>query len=201
MNREVPQLWIIRPDGRGARKLVERGMWAAWGEDGRWLYYTPNVDGEQSTIEKVPVTGGPPVVVRGDHNSNAPAVGRGVLYFAAFVAPEFGSIDWEIRRASPEDGPSEFVGRVDGNRVPFSPLYIHPALSRDGQWLAQALADGATSNLWVLSTADGSWRQVTDFGDQPTMIVRQVSWSPDGQYLYAAISKSNGDIVMLDGLV
>ncbi len=76
-----------------------------------------------------------------------------------------------------------------------------PALSRDGQWLAQALADGVTSNLWVLSTADGSWRQVTDFGDQPTLIVRQVSWSPDGQYLYAAVSKSNGDIVMLDGLV
>ena len=85
--------------------------------------------------------------------------------------------------------------------MPFSPQYLYLALSADGQWLAQALADGVTSNLWVLSTADGSWRQVTDFGDQPTLIVRQVSWSPDGQYLYAAISKSNGDIVMLDGLV
>ena len=66
----------------------------------------------------LPVTGGPPVVVRGDHNSNAPAVGHGVLYFAAYAAPEFGSMDWEIRRASPEDGPSEFIARVDGNRVP-----------------------------------------------------------------------------------
>ena len=84
VNREFPQLWIIRPDGRGARKLVERGMWATWGEDGRWLYYTPNVDAEQYTIEKVPVTGGPPVVVRGDHNSTAPTVGRGVLYFVAY---------------------------------------------------------------------------------------------------------------------
>jgi Tol biopolymer transport system component len=93
------------------------------------------------------------------------------------------------------------VARIEASRVPGSFLYIQPALSKDGRWLAQALADGATSNLWVLSTTDGSWRQVTDFGDQPTLIVRQVSWSPDGRYLYAAISRSNGDIVMLDGLV
>jgi Tol biopolymer transport system component len=201
VNRQLPQLWIVRPDGRGAHKLVEPGFWSTWSEDGQWVYYSPNVDGEGCTIEKVPVTGGPPVLVRGDHNSNAPTAGRGVLYFVAYAAPELGSMDWEIRRASPEDGPAECLTRVDGHRVPFSPLYLHPALSRDGQWLAQALADGATSNLWVLSTADGSWRQVTDFGDQPTLIVRQVSWSPDGEFLYAAISKSNGDIVMLDGLV
>ena len=200
VNRQLPQLWIVRPDGRGARKLVERGFWHAWGEDGQWLYYNPSVNDEESTIEKVPITGGPPVVVRGVH-SNMPAVGRGVLYFVAYAAPESGRIDCEIKKASPEDGPSELLARVDGNRVPFSPRYVHPALSSDGQFLAQALTDGATSNLWVLSTADGSWRQVTDFGDQPTLIVRQVSWSPDGQYLYAAISRSNGDIVMLDGLV
>jgi Tol biopolymer transport system component len=74
-------------------------------------------------------------------------------------------------------------------------------LSHDGEWLAFGLADGATTNLWLLSTRDGSWRQVTDFGEQPTVIARQISWSPDGRYLYAAISKFNGDIVMLDGLV
>jgi eukaryotic-like serine/threonine-protein kinase len=200
VNREYPQLWTLRPDGRGARKLVDRGMWASWSYDGRWLYYSPNVDGEHYTIEKVPVTGGPPVLVRGDRNSNAPTVGRDALYFVAFAA-EYGSRDWELRRASPEDGDSEVIGRVAGNRIPGSPLYIHPALSQDGQWLAHGLTDGATSNLWVLSTADGSWRQLTDFGEQPTLIVRQVSWSPDGQYLYAAVSKNNGDIVMLEGLV
>jgi Tol biopolymer transport system component len=74
-------------------------------------------------------------------------------------------------------------------------------LSPDGEWLAFGLVDGATTNLWLLSTRDRSWRQVTDFGEQPTVIARQISWSPDGRYLYAAISKFNGDIVMLDGLV
>jgi Tol biopolymer transport system component len=112
VNRDLPQLWVIRPDGRGARKLLERGMWAAWGDDGKWLYYTPNVNAERYTIEKVSLTGGTPVLVRGEDNSTAPTVGQGVLYFAALGAPEFGSLDWEIRRASPEDGPSELVGRI-----------------------------------------------------------------------------------------
>jgi serine/threonine protein kinase len=201
VHREIPQLWTIRPDGRGARKIVDRGLWPTWSGDGRWLYYSPSVNGEQSTIEKVPVTGGPPIVVRDDGNSNMPAVGRDVLYFGSAVAPEFGSWDWEIRRASPEDGAPELVGRVSGSRVPFSPLYMHPALSNDGHWLALGLADGVTSNLWVLSTADRSWRQVTDFGERPTLITRQIAWSPDGQHLYAAISRFNGDVVMLDGLV
>jgi Tol biopolymer transport system component len=201
VHRKAPQLWIVRSDGRGARKLVDRGFWPAWSEDGQWLYYTPNVDGEQYCVEKIPVGGGSPVVVRGDGNSNAPAVGRGGLYFASLVAPAFGSWDWEIRRASPEDGPSALVGRVAGFRLAVSPLYIHHALSKDEQWLALGLTDGATSNLWTLSTSDGSWRQVTDFGGQPTTIARQVSWSPDGQFLYAAIAKNNADVVMLDGLV
>jgi eukaryotic-like serine/threonine-protein kinase len=201
VNRQYPQLWTVRPDGRGARMLVERGMWANWSYDGRWLYYSPNVDGEQYTVEKVPVAGGPPVLVREDRNSTAPTAGRDALYFAASVAPEFGTWDWEIRRAAPEDGASEVVGRIAGGRIPFSPLYLNLSLSKDGQWIALALADGATSNLWMLSTTDGSWRQLTDFGEHPTLIVRQVAWSPDGQHLYAAICKYNGDVVMLDGLV
>jgi WD40 repeat protein len=200
VNCDLPQLWVIRPDGRG-RKLVERGLWPAWGDHGKWLYYTPNVNAERYTIEKVPLGGGTPVLVRGENNSTAPTVGRGVLYFTALVAPESGSLDWEIRRASPEDGPSELVGRIAGNRLPFWSLYIDLSLSKDGRWLAQGLSDGATTNLWVLSTEDGSWRQVTDFGDQPTLIVRQVSWSPDGNYIYAVVSKNNADIVILDGLV
>jgi eukaryotic-like serine/threonine-protein kinase len=88
---EHPQLWVIRPDGRGARKLVERGVFACWSPDGQWLYYTPNIEGENYCIEKVPAAGGTPIVVKDDRNSNAPIVGRDVLYFGSFAAPDFGS--------------------------------------------------------------------------------------------------------------
>jgi hypothetical protein len=41
---------------------------------------------------------------------------------------------------------------------------------------------------------------VTDFRE-PTYILRQVSWSPDGQFIYASVSKNNGDVVIYDGLI
>jgi hypothetical protein len=79
--------------------------------------------------------------------------------------------------------------------------YIHFTLSPSGDALAMGLADGVTTNIWTLGTSDGAWRQVTDFGDEPTIIARQVSWAPDGRHLYAAVSRNNGDVVMFDGLV
>ena len=198
---EQTQLWLIRPDGRGAHARVERVMAATWSPDGQWLYYTPDVAPESYCIEKVPVKGGPSVVVRDDNNSYAPAVGQDVLYFTAGVTLRLGSWDWEIRRAAPENGPSTLLGRIAGVRIPVSPLYIHFALSPDGQLLGLGLAEGAATNIWTLGTADGVWRQITDFGDEPTVIARQVSWSPDGRHIYAAVSRNKGDVVMLDGLI
>jgi eukaryotic-like serine/threonine-protein kinase len=198
---EEPRLWLVRPDGRHAHKLVDRGTAAAWSPDGRWLYYVPEVAADIHCVEKISIDGGTPMVVRGDQNSHAPTVGHDVLYFAAGVTLRLGSWDWEIRRASPESGPSTLLGRVAGARFPVSPLHIHFALSPDGDSLAMGLADGVRTNIWTLGTSDGTWRQITDFGEEPTVIARQVSWSPDGQHLFAAVSKNHGDIVMLDGLV
>jgi Dipeptidyl peptidase IV (DPP IV) N-terminal region/WD40-like Beta Propeller Repeat len=199
--REQAQLWLIRPDGRGARMFVDRGVSASWSPDGRWLYYTPDVDAETYCVEKIPTAGGQPVVVRDDRNSFAPTVGRDVLYFAAGVTLRLGCWDWEIRQASPEDGPSVLLGRVAGARFPVSPLYVHFALSPDGGALVMGLAEGVTTNVWTMSTTDGAWRQITDFADEPTIIARQLSWSPDGRHVYAAVSRPHADIVMLDGLV
>jgi len=60
------------------------------------------------------------------------------------------------------------------------------------------LKDGATTNLWTISTDDGLFHQVTDFG-RPTMIGRQVSWAPDGQSIYAALAELDANIVVLSG--
>jgi hypothetical protein len=33
------------------------------------------------------------------------------------------------------------------------------------------------------------------------VIVRRVSWSPDGKYIYAAIADTDADVVLLNGLL
>lgn len=152
-------------------------------------------------IEKVPAGGGMPVLVRNEDNAFAPVVGDSTLYYAVRLRPDLGNWDWEIRRASPEDGPSKVLTHVNGARLPVSSLFVHGNLSRDGRWLALPMADGATSNLWVLPTEGGPMRPLTDFGERPTVIARQVSWSPDGKYLYAAVAETDTDIILLDGLL
>jgi hypothetical protein len=62
------------------------------------------------------------------------------------------------------------------------------------------LTDGFTTNVWSLSTETGEWRQLTDFGDRVTFIVRRVSWSSDGRSILAAVGEGDSDIVLLEGL-
>jgi tricorn protease-like protein len=71
------------------------------------------------------------------------------------------------------------LARIPGSRVPIWQI-CNPTLSPDGKWLAQALTDEFTTNLWALSTASGEWRQITDFGERVTFIARRVSWSSVG---------------------
>ena len=219
MNRQGQGgLWAVRPDGTGLRHIV-RGWAPCWSSDGRWLYYW-RLGEESRHLEKVPIDGGQPVVVREDASGIViPAVAPdSTLYFVRPVSSRavkeglksgrstFG-LWWsesaaEFCRASPEDGPLEVLARVSGERVPGAPgaSVAHAALSPDGKWLATSLIDGATTNLWAVPTSGGSLKPFTDFGDRPTLISRAISWSPDGQYLYAALAESQTNIVLIKGL-
>ena len=90
------------------------------------------------------------------------------------------------------------VTRYPLSRVPLWPTGF--ALSPDERWLAVPLRDNGTTNIWVIPTGGGSYRQITDFGRQPTLIGRQVSWSRDGRFIYAAVAESDTDIVLLEGI-
>jgi Tol biopolymer transport system component len=74
------------------------------------------------------------------------------------------------------------------------------ALSPDDRWLAMPLRDCGTTNIWAFATNGGAARQLTDFGQRPTLIARQVSWSRDGASIYAAVVDVDADVVLLDGL-
>ena len=190
---------VINPNGRGLRQLVPEGFGPSWSRDGRWLYYTRTV-GTRWRVEKIPVDGGEPVTVRDDGFVHAPTAGDGTIFFA--LRPEqVASIDWILYRASPDDGPATAIGRISASRLPLSPAFVHCSLSPDGQWLALPLVDGATTNIWAIPTDGGPMRPLTDFGGRPTLIARQVCWSPDGRYLYAAVAENGADIVMYDGLI
>jgi len=196
-------LATIRPDGSDLRQVVEAGWAPCWSSDGRWLYYRAIAN---RRLEKICVDGGPPVVVREEVDATMPAISAdgSTLYYMVLIRSEiFGlwGVETEVRRACPEDAPSEAITRVSGQRISGVPSVLQNVLSPDGHWIATALTDGATTNIWTLSTADGTMKQITDFGSRSTSIARSMSWSADSQHIYAAIAETETDVVLLDGLI
>ena len=196
--------WVVHPDGRGLNFLIPSGTWAAWSGDSKWLYYSESSPLEPTgsfRLMKIPVGGGTPVVVRTD-NARGPAVAPdgSALYYAVSLQNLNGSLDYELRVARPEDGPSRLLARISGERVPLW-QGLHPVISDDGKWLVMPLDDNKGTDIWVASTDDGKLRRITDFGQKRTFIARRISWSSDGKWVFAAVGEGDADIVQIDGLL
>lgn len=196
--------WIIHPDGSGLKITVQQGAWATWSGDGKWLYYadsSPQAATGGYRLLKAPAEGGAPVVVRSD-NARAPALAPdgSALYYVVPLENLNGMLDYELRVARPEDGPSTLLARVSGKRVPIWQGW-HPVISRDGKWLVMPLDDDLGTNIWIISTTGGKLKQVTDFAPKRTFIARRISWSADGKWLYAAVGEGDADIVEIEGLL
>jgi eukaryotic-like serine/threonine-protein kinase len=202
-SRDAPKgqngYWLVSPDGSGLRNLRLLAGWADWSGDGRWVYYSE--DPHRQVVSKVSVDGGQPVAVRTD-TSARPAISRdgSTLYWLVELLAGSGLADYEIRTATPESGSARTLARIPGRRVPIW-LMMQPVVSPDGKWLALPLVDNGTSNIWVVSTADGTFRQLTDFGRRATLIARRVSWSSDGRSVFAALGEGEADVVLLAGVV
>ena len=184
--------WIINSDGSDRRLLAKDASSAAWSADGQWVYYQSPAP---ACIYKVRTNGSAsPVLVR--CNAAVPALASdGTLYFA----PRAFQNANEIHKAKPEgDEKAVLVTRYPTSRVPLWPTGF--ALSPDGRLIAVPLRDSGTTNLWAIPTDGGPYRQLTDFGQRPILIARQVSWSRDGKLIYAALSESDADIVLLEGM-
>ncbi len=114
---------LVNRDGSGLRPFLPKGITgiaANWSGDGRWIYYSGSRD-DTRCIEKAPIDGGPAIPVRcGNAIAPAPAPDGSALYFANYLTTTNGIVDYEIRRARPENGPSEVLARVAGSRVPVS---------------------------------------------------------------------------------
>ena len=196
-------LWLVSPDGSNDHLVAENGGWACWTPDSRWLYYAVPTE-DSYRIEKISTEGGPPVVVRTD-NAMAPAVSpdNHTLYYLSPQENLSGVADYEIRMASPDNGPSRLLARIPGSRVPVTYGWtVHPVVSPDGKSLALLLRDDSGSiNIWSLPTQGGNLRQVTDFGQRRTIIARRVSWSSDSRSIFAALAEGDSDIVLMEGVL
>lgn len=188
--------WVVNSDGSNLRQLVTLGSGASWSPDGRWLYY-----GKEHCIEKIPVDGGPAERVRCQHAPGAESLSAdgSTLYYYDSAENAVGGV--EIWKAKPENGSPELLARIPASRLPFDGWLWQQVLSPDGNWLAAPLLDRGTTNLWVQRANGGPMRQLTDFGERSVLIVRRVSWSPDGKYIYAAVADTDADIVLLNGLL
>ncbi len=193
-------IWLVNPDGSGLRSAVNPGLGPAWSTDGRWLYYSTRGSTSLDVVmRKIRPEGGEPVTVTTERLRNVIGSDGSTVYYT-FERPLIdGRPEFEIRSANPENAPFKVLARISATRIPIWQI-VNPSLSPDGQWLAQALTDRGTTNVWALSTRTGEWRQITDFGDRTTFIARRVSWSSDGRAILAALAEGDSDIVSLDGL-
>ena len=195
------ELWGISPDGSNLRQLVH-GWAPCFSADGRWLYYW-RLGVEPGGIARLPIDGGPAEFIRTGSGLELPAISPDgtTLFLVGPMRSSMGVFGVGVAyvRASPPNGPGETIARVPGERLPAR--HVSLVISPDGQYLATLLIDGTTTNIWLVPTSGGPMKPVTDFGDQSVVIARSVSWSRDGQHIYAAVAKTLTDIVLLDGLL
>ncbi|MCI0604015.1 hypothetical protein L0156_13515 [bacterium] len=92
------------------------------------------------------------------------------------------------------------MARISWHRLTTVGTRVQQVISPDGRWLALPLGDGVAVNIWGVSTTDGKLQRFTDFENRPVFISRRISWSPDGRFIYAAVSEAESDIVLFDGL-
>jgi serine/threonine protein kinase len=195
-------VWLVDPDGSNLRNIANPGLGPAWSPDGRWVYYATRggAAGTDVVLKKISVDGGPAVTVTTERLRNVIGLDGKTLYYSFERPLVDGTPEFEIRAAAPESAPFRVLARIPASRVPIWQI-VNPALSPDGKWMAQALTDGFTTNIWALSTTTGDWRQITDFGERTTFIARRVSWSSDGRSILAAVGEGDSDIVLLEGLL
>lgn len=159
---------MAEPDGSGERFLVAADGGASWSADGEWIYYigSGGVAAAEPVTCKIRVTGGEPVHVRSDTSGMAVSSDQRTGYFSPSTARQN-----EVWKVTPiEAGAPVLLASVSPERISLWPHQY--ALSPDDRWLAAPLRDKSTTDLWLVSTDDGSLRRVTDFGRRPTLIGR-----------------------------
>jgi hypothetical protein len=178
------RLWVMRPDGRHARRLdVPNVEGVAWSGDSKRLVYVSG-----PTMWTIAPTGGPPHLVIGERNVSGPALssdGRA----AAFLHVRSGQAGYSL-----------VVVRNGRARTVAKHVSGPPAWSPDGRWIAIRNQDG--SALELVPPAGGAPRVLARGPASPSPA--RAAWSPDGRRLaysdrdgVRVVSRSGGDARLL----
>jgi Tol biopolymer transport system component len=185
---EPGQLYLVRPDGRGLRRITHRrhgAGGASWSPDGRRILFssTPRRAGVQVFVKRL--GGGVRQLTRGRDTYAYPAwspSGKRIVAVRGHVARD--GFQYESVVTMRADG-SRKRAIYSGGRLSTS----YPAWSPDGKSIAFVHTDiggtGADPSVYVVPAAGGAAREVTDVGSQD-----QPDWSPDGRliaYAYGSV--------------
>ena len=151
-------------------------------------------------MKKIPADGGTPVTVTNERLRNVIGSDGSTIYYLVERSLVDGTPEFEIRSAQPEDAPFKVVARIPASRVPIWRI-ANPALSPDGKWLAQALTDGGTTNIWAPR------RRPTNGGKSLTSAIGRPSshaacrGRPTAASSWPSVGEGDSDIVLLEGLL
>jgi len=182
------QLYLVRPDGRGLRRVTHRrhgAGGASWSPDGRRILFSssPRRGGVQVFVKRL--GGGVRQLTRGRDTYAYPAwspSGKRIVAVRGHEARD--GLHYESLVTMHADGSRKRV-IYSGGRLSTS----YPTWSPDGKSIAFVHTDiggtGADPTVYVVPAAGGPERPVTDAGSQD-----HPDWSPDGRliaYAYASV--------------
>jgi Tol biopolymer transport system component len=174
------QIYVIRPDGSGLRRLTHRRRGAggaSWSPDGRRILFSSSTrDGVQVFVKRL--GGGVRQLTRGKATYSYPSWSPDGRRIAAVRGREGrDGFNYDSVVTMRADGSRQRVVYA-GNRLSSS----YTAWSPDGRSIAFVHTDigaaGADPNIYVVPAGGGAARLVTDVGSQD-----HPDWSPDGSLL------------------
>ena len=128
-------IWLVSPDGSNLRSLASPALGAAWSPDGRWVYFsTRGFPTVEAALKKIPVGGGEAVTVTTEQLRNVIGSDGSTLYYVFERPLVDGTPEFEIRAATPEDGPFRVVARIRRPACRTGRSSIRPCRPTAGGW-------------------------------------------------------------------
>jgi len=162
VDRDSPdeEIWIVRPDGEGAR-MINKGGYPSWSSDGKTLFYRTYDTKVQVMSREI------------DAENAAPQVAfdiDGLSYYPA-VSPDGKLVAFdsagESLRVVDRQGETKFEVPLDDWTG------CLPSWSPDGRFVSFGSYGGDNKGCWVLDTKNGSVKQIIKGP------VTKVSWTSD----------------------